>query len=191
MIIVVQNKIKNRKFGRWNHNIYAWRVSILRNDVMTMWMSSVRNELWNKFSFNVVWYLPDFLVLLDFKGSIVTLVNDTRELKTTSVYRLVFQMLASRHYWEPYRGPSPRWQRTPSQHSIPTSALLISTTTVSWQVSVYPALPTFYEIKAEDLPPFGKKCGRFFGSENITIFHLPMTQNEPFLVRNNNTSTCR
>ena len=34
----------------------------------------------------------------------------------------------------------------------------------------FPDLPTFYEIKAEDLPPFGKKSGRFFCSENIAIF---------------------
>ena len=31
-------------------------------------------------------------------------------------------------------------------------------------------LPTFYEIKAEDLPPFGKKTRKIFCSENIEIF---------------------
>ena len=64
-------------------------------------------------------------------------------------------------------------------------------------------LPTCYEIKAEDLPPFGKRRGRFLCSENIAIFELPMTQNEPFsvstspnsteitkLVLNNNTFIC-
>ena len=40
-------------------------------------------------------------------------------------------------------------------------------------------LPTFYEIKAEDLPTFGKKRGRFLCSENIAIFYPPVTQNEP------------
>ena len=40
-------------------------------------------------------------------------------------------------------------------------------------------LPTFYEIKAEDLPPFGKQRGRFLFSENIGLFDLPVTQNEP------------
>ena len=39
-------------------------------------------------------------------------------------------------------------------------------------------LPTFDEIKAEDLPPFGKKCGRFSCSENIAMFYLPVTHNE-------------
>ena len=38
-------------------------------------------------------------------------------------------------------------------------------------------LPTFTEIKAEDLPPFGKKRGRFLCSTNIAIFDLPVTQN--------------
>ena len=41
-------------------------------------------------------------------------------------------------------------------------------------------LPTFYEITAEDLPPFGKKSGRFLCSKKyIAIFDLPATQNEP------------
>ena len=41
-------------------------------------------------------------------------------------------------------------------------------------------LPTFYEIKAEDLPPFGKKRKRRFSClENIGLFYLPVTQNEP------------
>ena len=30
--------------------------------------------------------------------------------------------------------------------------------------------PTFFEIKAEDLPPFSKKRARLFCSENIAIF---------------------
>ena len=65
-------------------------------------------------------------------------------------------------------------------------------------------LPTFYEIKAEDLPPFGKKSGRFLCSKNIAIFDLQVTQNEPIfsiltspnsteitkLVLDNNTSIC-
>ena len=34
-------------------------------------------------------------------------------------------------------------------------------------------LPTFYEIKAEDLPPIGKKPWRVLCSENITILYLP------------------
>ena len=42
-----------------------------------------------------------------------------------------------------------------------------------------PDLPTFYAIKAEDLLPFGQKHGRFLCSENIEIFYLPVTQNEP------------
>ena len=34
-----------------------------------------------------------------------------------------------------------------------------------------PDLPTFYEINAEDLPPFGKKkTWKIFCSENIAIF---------------------
>ena len=65
-------------------------------------------------------------------------------------------------------------------------------------------LPTFYEIKAEVLPPFGKTRGRFLCSENIVIFDLPVAQNELIfsvltspnsteitkLVLNNNTSIC-
>ena len=65
-------------------------------------------------------------------------------------------------------------------------------------------LPTFDEIMAEDLPPFGKKRGRFLCSENIAIFYLPVTQNEPIffistspnrteitkLALNNNNSIC-
>ena len=39
-------------------------------------------------------------------------------------------------------------------------------------------LPTFYEIKV-DRPPFGKKRGRFLCSENIGLFYLSVTQNEP------------
>ena len=57
-------------------------------------------------------------------------------------------------------------------------------------------LPTFFEIKAEDLPPFGKKRARFLCSENIAIFDLPVTQNKPifrFYItkphRNNETGT--
>ena len=60
-------------------------------------------------------------------------------------------------------------------------------------------LPTFYEIKAEDLHPFGKNRKRFFWLENIAIF---LSQNEPIfsvstlpnsteitkLILNNNTS---
>ena len=43
-------------------------------------------------------------------------------------------------------------------------------------------LPTFYAIKAEDLRPFNnKKRGRFLCSENIAIFYLPVTQNEPII----------
>ena len=42
-----------------------------------------------------------------------------------------------------------------------------------------PDLPTFYEIKAEDLPPLCTNPGRFLGSENIAIFYLPVTQNDP------------
>ena len=71
-----------------------------------------------------------------------------------------------------------------------------------------PALPTFYEIKAEHLPPFGKKKrGRFLYLKNIAlrwVFYLPVTQNEPIfsvltspnsteitkLVLNINTSIC-
>ena len=65
-------------------------------------------------------------------------------------------------------------------------------------------LPTCYEIKAEDLPPFGKQRGRFLFLENIGLFYLPVTHNEPIfsvltspnskditkLVLNNNTSIC-
>ncbi len=40
-------------------------------------------------------------------------------------------------------------------------------------------LPTFYEIKVEDRPPFGKKRRRFLCSENIGLFYLPVTQNDP------------
>ena len=74
---------------------------------------------------------------------------------------------------------------------------------VSCLIVLVADLPTFYEIKAEDLPPFGpKKSGRFLCSKNIAIFDLPVTQNEPIfsdltspnsteitkLVLNNNTS---
>ena len=38
----------------------------------------------------------------------------------------------------------------------------------------YTDLPTFYEIKAEDLLPIAKKSGRFLCSENIAIFYLPV-----------------
>ena len=44
-------------------------------------------------------------------------------------------------------------------------------------------IPTFEEIKPEDLPPFGKKHGRFLCSENIAIFYLLVTQNEPIFSR--------
>ena len=40
-------------------------------------------------------------------------------------------------------------------------------------------LPTFYEIKAEDLPPFGKITRKILCWENVVIFYLPVTQNEP------------
>ena len=50
-------------------------------------------------------------------------------------------------------------------------------------------LPTFYEIKAEDLPPFGKRRAIFLWSENIAIFEQPMTQNEPFSVSTSPNST--
>ena len=66
-------------------------------------------------------------------------------------------------------------------------------------------LPTFDEIKAEDLPPLAKKRGRIVCSEKIAIFVLPVTQNEPIfsistspnsteitkLLLNNNTSICQ
>ena len=65
-------------------------------------------------------------------------------------------------------------------------------------------LPTFYEIKAEDLPPFGRKTGRFFARKIWRFFYLPVTQNEQIfsvsttpnsteitkLILNNNTSIC-
>ena len=52
--------------------------------------------------------------------------------------------------------------------------------TVNRGSTVHADLPTFYEKKVEDLPPFGKKTRKeFLCSENIAIFSLPMTQNEP------------
>ena len=42
-------------------------------------------------------------------------------------------------------------------------------------------LPKFEEIKPEDFPPFGKKGGRILCSENITIFYLLVTENEPII----------
>ena len=56
-------------------------------------------------------------------------------------------------------------------------------------------LPTFYQIKAEDLTPLDKKCGRFVCSQNIVIFYLPVTHkyNDPIFRfqhhRNNETGT--
>ena len=69
----------------------------------------------------------------------------------------------------------------------------------------FPDLPTFFEIKAEDLPPFGKKTRKIFLLGKYSdIFYLPVTQNEPIFSRltspnsteitkpilNNNTSIC-
>ena len=36
-----------------------------------------------------------------------------------------------------------------------------------------------FEIKAEDLPPFGKTTQKILCSENIVIFYLLVTQKEP------------
>ena len=52
-------------------------------------------------------------------------------------------------------------------------------------------LPTFHEIKAEDLPPLvKKKSGRFLCSKNIALFDLPESTEITKLVLNNNTSIC-
>ena len=40
-------------------------------------------------------------------------------------------------------------------------------------------LPTFYAIKAEDLPPFNKKMRKIFVLGKYSDFYLPVTQNEP------------
>ena len=59
----------------------------------------------------------------------------------------------------------------PCQLVRPKSKLSKTLYTVSLRnMGQYADSPTFYEIKAEDLPPFGKKRGRLFCSENIAIF---------------------